>query len=198
MPCTKVNIANAVATSGIVAGTSYEALVLVDLKKAYLSLLGATLNEIGLVFTSERNQRHLDAVLANVVQMASSLDNDNQVIKNAITVLVKMTDVFTFQGFAEFALDRILPIPFVVPSSPSFNGSDAQTALLVRNKKIEQNFLLLLMIRFCLVGKRTCWPSAPSRPQVRSESSRCPWKSTCIHWPSPAEYPRVHSGCPIV
>ncbi|KAF0551511.1 Xpo1-domain-containing protein [Gigaspora margarita] len=105
-----------------------EALLLIDLRKAYLNfILGLLNNEMDAVFVSELNQPRLESILRSVIHYASDL-SDIPSMKIAFSILSKALTLWGDQYLAIGALyEHILRICFEVPFKPSFNVNDGQS-----------------------------------------------------------------------
>ncbi|CAG8685590.1 1886_t:CDS:2, partial [Dentiscutata heterogama] len=105
-----------------------EALLLIDLRKAYLNfILGLLNNEMDAVFVSESNQPRLESILRSVIHYASDT-SDIPSMKIAFSILSKTLTLWGDQYLTIGALyEHILRICFEVPFKPSFNVSDGQS-----------------------------------------------------------------------
>ncbi|CAG8496785.1 4753_t:CDS:10, partial [Cetraspora pellucida] len=105
-----------------------DALLLIDLRKAYLNfILGLLNNEMDAVFVSELNQPRLESILQSVIHYASD-PSDIPSMKIAFSILSKALTLWSSQYLAMGALyEHILRICFEVPFKPSFNVNDGQS-----------------------------------------------------------------------
>lgn len=124
-----------------------EALLLLDLRKAYLNFILSLFNSnVESVFVSERNLEHLPTILQTFVHFAKD-NSDPTTQKMSFGVFLKMVNAWTSDstkaavpGFDQFVYNELLPITFTVPMSTAFNLADGQS-ILVRKKK--EGFLVL-------------------------------------------------------
>ena len=128
---------------------SYETLQLLELQRAYVSLIFSIMTcGQGAVFTSEANLGHFEAVLNSLIRLA--MEDDPQVQKHCFGSLAKMIELWGeppasvpgttgpvevngkphgLAGFNQFILQRILPLCFQLPFKRSFNLNDGQAYL---------------------------------------------------------------------
>ncbi|CAG8633550.1 24667_t:CDS:10 [Dentiscutata erythropus] len=109
-----------------------EALLLIDLRKAYLNfILGLLNNEMDAVFVSELNQPRLESILRSVIHYASD-PSDIPSMKIAFSILSKTLTLWGGQYLTIGALyEHILRICFEVPFKPSFNVNDGQSLMVL-------------------------------------------------------------------
>lgn len=131
-----------------------EALVLLDLRKAYLNFIVSLFNSgLEKVLISERNLEHLNMILQAVLHFAKDT-SDPTTQKMAFGVALKMVNAWTsthqLPGFEQFVYNELIPATFTVPMSSGFNLTDGQS-LLVSGSMIYSTFLFLLTPSFrCL------------------------------------------------
>ncbi|CAG8500890.1 6782_t:CDS:10 [Ambispora leptoticha] len=128
-----------------------EALLLMELRKAYISfILGLFNYGMEAVFISELNRPHLESILQSVVHYASDA-SDSPLLRSSFSILSKAiaswggtpktsdgTDGMQsngvsrhLPGFDRFMYEQILRICFEVPLRDTFNLSDGQSILVL-------------------------------------------------------------------
>ncbi|KAG2221392.1 hypothetical protein INT45_012643 [Circinella minor] len=110
-----------------------EALVLIDLRKAYLNFILSLFNaDLQGVFVSERNVEHLSTILQTILHFAKNND-DPATQKMAFAVFMKMINTWGagegIAGFSQFVYNELVPATFTVPMHASFNVADGQSIL---------------------------------------------------------------------
>ncbi|CAG8571231.1 11366_t:CDS:10 [Funneliformis mosseae] len=123
-----------------------EAVLLLNLRKAYLSFILSLLNGgMDAVFVSDLNQPRLENILQSVVHYASDLV-DLPSARTAFSILLKTVTLWgspiqtstnnvdsgrSLPGFEQFMYEHILRICFEVPMKPAFNITDGQSVLVL-------------------------------------------------------------------
>ncbi|CAG8609589.1 11241_t:CDS:10 [Funneliformis caledonium] len=124
-----------------------EAVLLLNLRKAYLSFILSLLNGgMDAVFVSDLNQPRLENILQSVVHYASDLV-DLPSARTAFSILSKTVTLWgslpiqtstnnvdsgrSLPGFEQFMYEHILRICFEVPMKPAFNITDGQSVLVL-------------------------------------------------------------------
>ncbi|KAL1916477.1 uncharacterized protein VTP21DRAFT_5668 [Calcarisporiella thermophila] len=120
-----------------------EALMLIDLRKAYLNFIHMLFNsELERVFISDLNRPHLNIILQSILHYASDTSNV-QSQKLAFGILLKMVNAWAenqangtnssvnLPGFDQFVYGDLVRACFEVPAKPGFDLTDGQTVLVV-------------------------------------------------------------------
>ncbi|KAF8753377.1 ARM repeat-containing protein [Rhizoctonia solani] len=115
-----------------------------DTKKAYLDFVTHIMNDkMHTVFISERNKEQLPTIVQNIASIAEDLTDPGS-SRLALTFLAKSTVAFAqapsapgasapsvkldaVPGYQTFVYERLVPIAFGIPASPSFNIKDGQS-----------------------------------------------------------------------
>ncbi|KAJ1307606.1 hypothetical protein OPQ81_001701 [Rhizoctonia solani] len=115
-----------------------------DTKKAYLDFVTHIMNDkMHAVFVSERNKEQLPTLVQNIASIAEDL-SDPASSRLALTFLAKSTVAFAqapdapgasapsvqldvVPGYQTFIYERLVPLAFGIPASPSFNIKDGQS-----------------------------------------------------------------------
>ncbi|RCI03969.1 pre-tRNA nuclear export protein, partial [Rhizopus stolonifer] len=114
-----------------------EALLLLELRKAYLNFLLSLFNaNLEKVFVSERNLEYLNTILQTLLHFAKD-NSDPTTQKMSFGVFLKMVNSWasgsdtntSVTGFDQFVYSELLPITFSVPMSSAFNLADGQSIL---------------------------------------------------------------------
>ncbi|KAI9254548.1 armadillo-type protein [Phascolomyces articulosus] len=110
-----------------------EALLLIDLRKAYLNFILSLFNaDLQRIFVSERNLEHLNTILQTILHFAKNND-DPATQKMAFAVFMKMINTWGagegITGFSQFVYNELVPATFTVPMHASFNVADGQSIL---------------------------------------------------------------------
>ncbi|KAI8984344.1 armadillo-type protein [Mycotypha africana] len=120
-----------------------EALLLLDLRKAYLNFILSLFNSnLENVFISERNLEHLNTILQTFLHFAKD-NSDPTTQKMSFGVFLKTVNSWathtaatapgtnspSVTGFDQFVYNELLPITFSVPMSSAFNLADGQSIL---------------------------------------------------------------------
>ncbi|KAI8067501.1 armadillo-type protein [Gongronella butleri] len=114
-----------------------EAILLLELRKAYLQFLAAIFNAgLDVIMASERNVGHFSTILQSVLHFSKD-NSDPATQKMAFGVFVKFVASFAstpqqpsrVAGFDQFAYNELIPITFSIPMSNSFNVADGQSML---------------------------------------------------------------------
>ncbi|KAI8365847.1 armadillo-type protein [Choanephora cucurbitarum] len=114
-----------------------EALLLLELRKAYLSFILSLFNaNLEKVFVSERNLGFLNTILQTFLHFAKD-NSDPTTQKMSFGVFLKMVNSWasgadtntSVAGFDQFVYNELLPITFSVPMSSAFNLADGQSIL---------------------------------------------------------------------
>ncbi|KAI9474086.1 MAG: armadillo-type protein [Benjaminiella poitrasii] len=114
-----------------------EALLLLDLRKAYLNFILSLFNaSLEKVFVGERNVGHLSTILQSLLHFAKD-NSDPTTQKMSFGVFLKMVNAWatdaanntSVPGFDQFVYNELLPITFSVPMSAAFNLADGQSLL---------------------------------------------------------------------
>ncbi|CDS03104.1 hypothetical protein LRAMOSA00506 [Lichtheimia ramosa] len=110
-----------------------EAVLLIDLRKAYLNFITGLFNaDVSVVLFSERNIGYFDTILQTILHFAKD-NNDPATQKMAFGVLLKMVTAWgangATPGFNQFVYNEIVPATFTVPMQATFNLSDGQSTL---------------------------------------------------------------------
>ncbi|KAI7907870.1 armadillo-type protein [Cokeromyces recurvatus] len=115
-----------------------EALLLLDLRKAYLNFILNLFNaSLEKVFVGQRNVGHLNTILQSLLHFAKD-NSDPTTQKMSFGVFLKMVNAWATDagssasgvpGFDQFVYNELLPITFSVPMSAAFNLADGQSLL---------------------------------------------------------------------
>lgn len=120
-----------------------EALLLVDLRKAYLTFLTNLFNyELEGVLVSDTNFPHLNMILQTILHFAKD-SSDTSTQKMAFGIFLKMINSWIpsaspeaqngtttgVVGFSQYIYESVLPVCFEVPMNVSFNLGDGQALL---------------------------------------------------------------------
>ncbi|KAI9323871.1 armadillo-type protein [Dichotomocladium elegans] len=110
-----------------------EAVLLIDLRKAYLNFLMSLFNaDMEGVLISERNIGYLDTIMQTILHFAKD-NNDPTTQKMAFGVFLKMVTSWAagrgVPGFEHFMYKEVVPATFTVPMQVSFNLTDGQSLL---------------------------------------------------------------------
>ncbi|CAE6425668.1 unnamed protein product [Rhizoctonia solani] len=115
-----------------------------DTKKAYLDFVTHIMNDrMQAVFVSERNKEQLPNLVQRIASIAEDL-SDPSSSRLALTFLAKSTVAFAqapdapgasapsvqldvVPGYQTFIYERLVPLAFGIPASPSFNIKDGQS-----------------------------------------------------------------------
>lgn len=124
-----------------------EALLLADLRKAYLNFIISLFNsELEGVFISERNIGHLDTILQTILHFAKD-NNDPSIQKMAFSVFLKMVTAWGsgagLASYNHFVYNELIPTVFAVPMQASFNVADGQSLLVSSFLDMESFYLLI-------------------------------------------------------
>lgn len=116
-----------------------EAVLLVDLRKAYINFITGLFNaQLESVLVSERNVGYLNTILQTLMHFAKD-NNDPTVQKMAFGVFMKMVTSWgsgaNIAGFSQFVYNELVPATFTVPTHASFNVADGQSLLVSKKKK---------------------------------------------------------------
>jgi exportin-T len=115
---------------------------LAELKREYLNFLLAVLgNDLGAVIISERNQSIFETLITTLEHFAKDIE-DLTTAKMAFCVLNRMASCWggpdigsangtaptqaALPGFGSFMINRLSPLTWALPTTPSFNPKDAQ------------------------------------------------------------------------
>ncbi|CAE6379710.1 unnamed protein product [Rhizoctonia solani] len=115
-----------------------------DTKKAYLDFVTHIMNDrMHAVFVSERNKEQLPTLVQNIASIAEDISDPGS-SRLALTFLAKSTVAFAqagsapgasapsvkldaIPGYQTFIYERLVPLAFGIPASPSFNIKDGQS-----------------------------------------------------------------------
>ncbi|CAE6461768.1 unnamed protein product [Rhizoctonia solani] len=115
-----------------------------DTKKAYLDFVTHIMNDrMHAVFISERNKEQLPNLVQNIASIAEDV-SDPASARLSLTFLAKSTVAFSqasdapgasapsaqleaVPGYQTFIYERLVPLAFGIPASPSFNIKDGQS-----------------------------------------------------------------------
>ncbi|CEL55488.1 Exportin-T OS=Laccaria bicolor (strain S238N-H82 / ATCC MYA-4686) GN=LOS1 PE=3 SV=1 [Rhizoctonia solani AG-1 IB] len=115
-----------------------------DTKKAYLDFVTHIMNDrMHAVFVSERNKEQLPTLVQNIASIAEDISDPGS-SRVALAFLAKSTIAFaqdpsapgasapsvktdTVPGYQTFIYERLVPLAFGIPASPSFNIKDGQS-----------------------------------------------------------------------
>ncbi|KAF9444820.1 ARM repeat-containing protein [Macrolepiota fuliginosa MF-IS2] len=113
----------------------------IETKKAYLALLNNILAaKLQGIFTSERNSSNFEPLLESMLGLAEDASDPSSqkaafvffnkcVICWGKPIVEDVSDQEGLPGFDRFIYERIVPLAFRVPSSPSFNLKDGQVVV---------------------------------------------------------------------
>lgn len=122
-----------------------EAVLLIDLRKAYLNFITGLFNaDVSVVLFSERNIGYFDTILQTILHFAKD-NNDPATQKMAFGVFLKMVTAWgasgATPGFSQFVYNEIVPATFTVPMQATFNLSDGQSTLVCVTVSWNSSFL---------------------------------------------------------